>query len=179
MWAFSDESERANRMILAVVSARPSDVHAARATMRGLLLPGQRRIHMSDESPRRRRVILDAVADLDGLAATVFTLRRPMGHTRAQGRALLLGAATRHLVDSQVTSWILDNQHPAERDRDRAAIAAVLRTCTPKQPLTYDHRRAHSEPMLWTADSVCWAFGAGGHWRQRIAHVINLRNIDP
>ena len=51
MWAFSDESERANRMILVVAMAPPSAVHAARAQLRELLLPGQRRIHTSDESP--------------------------------------------------------------------------------------------------------------------------------
>jgi hypothetical protein len=101
-----------------------------------------------------------------------------MGQTRATGRAVLLGAATRHLVNTRATSWILDNQHRAERDRDRATIAAVLRTCTPAQPLDYDHRRAHSEPMLWVADAICWAYGAGGHWRQRIAHAADVRNID-
>jgi hypothetical protein len=142
VWAFSDESERANRVLLAVVLARPPVVHATRAELRGLLLPGQRRIHTSDESARRRRILLDTLARIDGLSTVAFCYRRPMGVDHVEARAILLDAATRHVTDKGVRAWTLDNQDPPQRARDRATIAAALRTSTVARPLVYDHRRS-------------------------------------
>jgi hypothetical protein len=77
MWAFSDESERSGTMLLSVVLILPADMPAARARLSGLLLPGQRSLHTSDESARRRRLILDAVGLTAGLSAAVWRYRRP------------------------------------------------------------------------------------------------------
>src|SRR5262245_11126631 len=42
-------------------------------------------------------------------------------------------------------------------------------------PFTYDHRSSDTDPALWAADAVCWAVGAGGHWRRRIDPVLTRR----
>jgi hypothetical protein len=81
VWAFSDESERGSVMLVAVVFVPPGDIDDARGSLRGLLLPGQHRVHTAKESPRRRRVVLDTVARIDGLAATVVRYRRPAAST--------------------------------------------------------------------------------------------------
>jgi hypothetical protein len=81
VWAFSDESERASVMFVAVGFLPPGDIDDARGSLRGLLLPGQHRVHTAKESPRRRRVVLDTVARIDGLAATVVRYRRPAAST--------------------------------------------------------------------------------------------------
>jgi hypothetical protein len=141
VWAFSDESERANRMILVVATVPPSAVHAARAHLRALLLPGQRRIHTSDESPRRRRVILDAVAHVEDVNAVAFCYRRGMGVTHVEARRTLLMAATQHVVANGASSWILDNQDPQQRARDRATITGVFRGVTDTSHPVFDHRR--------------------------------------
>jgi hypothetical protein len=109
MWAFSDESERGQRMLLAVVFVPSGALDGARAELRKLLLPGQRRIHTSDESSRRRRLLLDAVAG-------------------------------------------------------------------PHCP-AYDHRPARTEPLLWAADAVCWAVGAGPEWQRRLRGAVELHNV--
>lgn len=44
---------------------------------------------------------------------------------------------------------------------------------------SYDHRPAQAEPMLWAADAICWAAGAGGDWRRRIAGVLTVRDLRP
>lgn len=75
LWAFSDESERAGLMLVTVVLLPPGAAQDIRATMRGLLLPGQRRVHTAQESPRRRRVVLDTVARIDELAAVAIRYR--------------------------------------------------------------------------------------------------------
>jgi hypothetical protein len=179
MWAFSDESERAGVMLLAVVLLEPGEVDGARRSMRQLLLPGQRRVHTAKESPRRRRIVIDAVGRLDGLSATVLRYRRPPGTTRVAGRHLLLQAATGLVVGSGVTSWVLDDQDDAQLARDRAAIAHALLCVDRHLHPVYDHHPASSEALLWTADAVCWAVGAGGEWSARLAGVLTVRTIGP
>jgi hypothetical protein len=174
VWAFSDESERAGVMLLAVVTIAPVDVGAARMALRSLLLSGQRRVHTSDESPRRRRALLETVSAVDGLAGVVWRYRRPPGTDRVAARRLLLAEAARALVAAEVTSWVLDDVHPAQRVRDRDAIVRVV-----GHSLVYDHRRSHTEPLLWAADAVAWAVGAGGHWRAQLSAVIEIRDIAP
>ena len=39
---------------------------------------------------------------------------------------------------------------------------------------TYEHLRPHEEPLLWVADAVVWAHGAGGDWPRRIAPMVSL-----
>lgn len=122
LWAFSDESERAGVMLLAVVLLEPGEVDGARRSMRQPLLPGQRRVHTAKELPRRRRIVIDAVGRLDGLSATVLHYRRPPGTTRVAGRHLLLQAATGLVVGSGVTSWVLDGW--GRQSRCPTALAA-------------------------------------------------------
>lgn len=179
MWAFSDESERAGVMLMAVVVLDPGEVDAARRKLRGLLLPGQRRVHTAKESPRRRRVILDTVSDINGLSAVVLRYRRPPGVDRVGARRLLLQAATGAVVGSGVVSWVLDDQDPAQGLRDRAAIAHALAGMDRRLHPVYDHRPARDEPLLWAADALCWAVGAGGDWRRRISDQLTIREIGP
>ena len=177
MWAFSDESERAAVMLLAVVIVSPGDVEDARATMRSLLLPGERRIHTSDESVRRRRVILDAIARTDSLSAVVLRHRRSEGTNKPAARHLLLQAATGLVIGSGVSSWVLDDQEPNQKSRDRASIAHALAGVERRLHPVYDHHPSTSEPLLWAADAVCWAVGAGADWRRRIEAIITVRDV--
>ncbi len=130
MWAFSDESERANVMLVTVVLVPSGAVNDARHTLEGLLLAGQRRVHTAKESPRRRRAILDAIAGIDGLGVVVLRYRRTAGVDRVDGRHLLLQAAAGLVVSSGATTWTLDDQEPVQRARDRASIAHALTAST-------------------------------------------------
>jgi hypothetical protein len=181
MWAFSDESERANKQIMALVFASPPDVHDARNEMRGLLLPGQQRIHTSDESDRRRRALLDAVARIDGLEAVALRLRRPKGADRVACRRALVETAAQLVLERRATSWILDDMPPAARNRDLNTIghAVANQAISPGRHLVYDHRPSRDEPMLWPADLVAWAVGAGGDWHRRIAAITEIQDVEP
>lgn len=178
MWAFSDESERANTMLVAVVLVPPVTIDDTRAELRGLLLAGQRRVHTAKESPRRRRLLLDTIARTEGLAATVVRLRRPTGVDHVAGRRLLLQAATGLVVRSSVTAWTLDDTHPAQRNRDRDTIGHTLQRLDARH-VVYDHRKSHTKPLLWAADAICWAAGAGGDWRRRVETVVTILDVDP
>lgn len=178
MWAFSDESERASVMLVAVVFVPPGDIDDARGSLRGLLLPGQRRVHTAKESPRRRRVVLDTVARIDGLAATVVRYRRPAGVNHVSGRRRLIEASTGLIVQEAVTAWTLDEMPPSQRARDRNTIGHVLARSGVSH-VTFDHRRSSTEPLLWAADAVCWAVGAGGDWRRRVEAILTVVEVDP
>jgi hypothetical protein len=177
VWAFSDESERAAVMLMAVVTVAPGDVENARTTMRSLLLPGERRIHTSDESLRRRRQILDTLVRAESLSAVVLRHRRSEGTNKPAARHLLLQAATGLAISSGVTSWVLDDQEPNQKARDRAAIAHALAGVERRLHPVYDHHPSTSEPLLWAADAICWAVGAGADWRRRIQTIVTVRDI--
>ncbi|MGH9282314.1 MAG: hypothetical protein ACRD0S_05200 [Acidimicrobiales bacterium] len=179
MWAFSDESERANLMLVSVVLVPTSAVEGARAVFDGLLLAGERRLHTAKESPRRRRVALDTVARVEDLTAIVLRYRRGQGDSRLGGRRLLLQAAAGLVVGSGASAWTLDDQDPVQRARDRGSIAHALAGVDHRLHPVYDHRPSHTEPLLWAADAVCWAAGAGGDWRRRIAAVLTIRDVGP
>lgn len=178
MWAFSDESERAGVMLFGVVLMSPGDLAAARAQMAGLLLPGQRRVHTTDESARRRKVVLDSVARTKGISAVVLRYRRA-GTGRPAARHLLLQAATGLVVGSGVTNWALDYQVPVQALKDRASIAHALGGVERHLHPAYDHRPSWSEPMLWAADATCWAVGAGGDWQRRLGGTVTVRDLRP
>jgi hypothetical protein len=178
VWAFSDESERAATMLIAVVVLGPKHVSPARTVMRSRLLPGERRVHTAKESARRRRQVLDRVAQIDGLSATVIRYRRPAGVDYVAGRRALIDAAAGLIVAVGVTSWTLDDIPPSQRARDRNTIGHVLARQHVGR-VVFDHRPSRGEPLLWAADAVAWAVGAGGDWKRRIDPVVTVADIGP
>ncbi len=68
----SMSSARCSRGDLLVASVVvPGDLDATRRMLRGLVLPGQRRLHMKDESAPRKRSIATAIA-VSGTRATIY-----------------------------------------------------------------------------------------------------------
>ena len=68
---------------------------------------------------------------------------------------------------------------PVQRDRDRTVITHALAGIDRVLRPTFDHRPSRDEPLLWAADAVCWAVGAGGQWREQIKAVLTVRTIGP
>jgi len=69
---FVDETKHRNYLMRAAMLL-PADVAPLRRAVRGLALPGQRRMHMSKESAPRRRLIADTIAG-SGVTAVVARL---------------------------------------------------------------------------------------------------------
>ena len=55
-----------------------------------------------------------------------------------------------------------------DRD-DRRTIGQVRKT---EPPLVFEHRPGAADPMLWVADGIAWAVGAGGIWRDLVQPVL-------
>jgi hypothetical protein len=84
---FIDETKQRNYLLVAAVLA-VGDLDAARRTLRALVLPGQRRIHMAKEGMRRRRSLLSAIAELN-VNATVYDGGRAAGREHVAREACL------------------------------------------------------------------------------------------
>lgn len=83
---FVDETKRRGYLLVAgVVSAE--DLDPLRRSLRGLVLPGQRRQHMNDENDSRRRSIATAIA-VSGVQATIYDAGRRYRNERERRRAI-------------------------------------------------------------------------------------------
>ena len=174
-WAFSDESRRTGVMFVGVALVETHELHAARRAMSALLLPRQRRLHLTDERVGRRKQILSAVSALpiEALVLRVDTGARSITHARRQ----LLDACVTELVDRGVEKWTLDGVEAIQRDRDRATISAALARTDAQ--LLYDHEPAVAEPLLWVADAVSWAAGSSTAEARALTDRCAVLRIDP
>jgi hypothetical protein len=165
---YVDESKRRDYLLVAA-TIEPTDLDRLRKLLRGLVLPGERHIHMKDEGDRRKRTIAAAIA-ASGVTATVYDAGRryptELERRAACLRALVTDAATRgdgmlvlEADDTLVTS-------------DRRLLYREVRRVGCAETLHYDHRKASGEMLLGVADAVAWCWAKGGDWRRRIHPVI-------
>lgn len=170
---FLDESVRDSYLICAVL-VRPSDLDRVRRLLRQLRLGGQRRLHFERERDARRRMILTRLIAAP-LRASIFTCEagdQVTARLACLRRVVIeLGEQTRRLV--------IESSESLEA-RDRQAIYNAMRTTQLIGAFDYEHLRSFEEPMLWAADAICWAHGAGGDWRKRVEAVIdNVYEVRP
>jgi len=170
-YLFADETKARGYVLAGSVHAS-GDLSALRAVVRGLVLPGQQRIHMTKERDVRKAVIADALIAA-GVRATIYdahTHRRDVDARQACLTALAVDAC-RHpdpvLVLEQDDSVL---QH------DRRHLYQVTRTVAPG--LRYQHARAASEELLAIPDAIAWCWAKGGRWRARIQPtIVDLREV--
>lgn len=100
---YVDETKRRDYLLVASVHVS-TDLTELRQLVRGLLLPGQRYLHMKDEKDGRKRTIAQAFVDAD-VQATVYRAG-PHHRNERQRRSACLQA----LVDdhaAQGNAWII------------------------------------------------------------------------
>ena len=158
---FVDETKHRDYLLVAGVII-PGDLDPIRKAVRGLVLPGQRRLHMNAENDSRRKAIAAMIVD-NAVQATIYDAGRryptERGRRAACLQALVGDAARRGDVmlileqDDTLVSW--DNRHLIEYTR-----AAGCR-----DTLRYEHRRAASEQLLAVPDAIAWCWAKGGDWR--------------
>jgi hypothetical protein len=73
-YIYVDETKERGYVLVTSVHIA-ADIDALRKTMRGLVLPGQTRIHMAKESQQRRRQISTAICAA-GVTATIYDAGR-------------------------------------------------------------------------------------------------------
>jgi hypothetical protein len=164
--AFVDES-KSRRYLLAAAIIEPRDLEEVRRAARGFALPGQRRVHFSGESPRRRK---DILSNLRGIPVQVVVYDATARRERSR-RFAALERLVDDLAKMGAQRLVLERDDSiAAVDRkiihDRTAIAGCL------DSLTYEHMRAHEEPLLAIPDAVAWCCQKGGAWYECAKHLI-------
>jgi hypothetical protein len=165
---FVDESKRSD-YLLAAAALSSTHARTARGLVRGLLLAGQRRVHMVKERPARQRTILSTLS-ASGARVVIYRAARGPGPDHDRRRRCLerlvadhSGADDTHLVIE------LDETLLA---RDRSVLYATSRREGCADRLRYRHERASTEPLLSVPDAVAWAWSQGGDWRRRTNGVV-------
>jgi hypothetical protein len=158
--AFVDESARRGEYIICVTTCPAIDLDAARRRLRGLRLPGQRRLHFADENDRRRRSILSKMATL-GTCSELYVAKDPSARS---ARAAVIGTAVTQLARRGVRRLTLESRE-GQDEQDRIVI---YRSLQGGLPLEYRHVPPRDEPLLWVPDAVAWAHGRGLAWRRTL-----------
>jgi hypothetical protein len=173
LYAYVDESLRPGRYLLACVVIEEDDVGVARRQAGKLLLQRQRTVHFQDESDRRRREIIGALAEVS-MSATVYSCRHRVGRGAEAARAACLARAVQDLQGmNKAVHLLIESRDTADRF-DRATIVAARERAP---VLTFEHLRPTEDPLLWIPDCLAWAVGAGGEWRRRLADRTATREV--
>jgi hypothetical protein len=165
---FVDETKNRGYVLVAVVIL-PGDVGLTRKIIRGLILPGQRRLHMKHESEPRKRAIATAIVDAC-VQATVYDAGRRYRNERGQ-RAACLHALVTDAAGRRDTMLVLE-QDESLRGWDNQQLIELTRAAGCRDTLRYEHCRAADEPLLSIPDAIAWCWARGGDWRRRIGPVI-------
>lgn len=67
------------------------------------------------------------------------------------------------LIEMGVTGLYIERVGDIEIN-DKTSISDALAKTDALGVLSYTHVRPQEEPLLWFADAIAWAHGAGGHW---------------
>jgi hypothetical protein len=160
---FVDESKRSG-YLLASVAFASGRLDRARGLMRGLLLPGERRVHFRSEKDTRRKFVLARMVDF-GVSARVYSASVDGEYARDA----LLRILVEDVIGYGGQRLVLEARDPVGNSRDRVVLG---QTAARKHELAYEHREASTEPILWMSDAIAWSAGAGGDWRRRIEPMI-------
>lgn len=157
--AFVDESFSGDYLVAAVLVPARS-VNAARASLRGVLRSGQRRIHFKDERPPRKDRVLSVIDRLEVTARVYVTANE------RKARGVCLERMVPDLAAAGVSRLVLERDESLARF-DRQVLARLTRVHCPD--LVYEHQRAHSDLLLCLPDAIAWCWAKGGRWRERVA----------
>jgi hypothetical protein len=162
--AFVDESVRGRRYLMACVMAEARHLPELRPVMRALAV--RDRVHFNNESARRKRLVLAAIADMP-VEAFIAVAQRRHGVTEFTARNACLTAVVEQVQRRDVLRLVIES-----RDDDREDERHLVRVRRPEPSLVFEHRRASVEPMLWIADAIAWAYGAGANWLPLVEPVV-------
>lgn len=165
---FVDETKRRDYLLVASVIV-PAKLEVLRKVVRELVLPGQRRLHMKNESDPRKRAIAAAIVET-GLVATVYDAGRRY-RTERDRRAACLQALVVDTAGRGDAMLVLE-QDDTLLSWDNQRLVEFTRAAGCRETLRYEHRRAAAEPLLALPDAIAWCWAKGGDWRRRVAPVV-------
>jgi hypothetical protein len=166
-WVYVDESKRAGYVMAATTVPDPEP---ARRIIRGLILPGQRRVHMNHEQPRRRRAIVSTLVSAP-VETTIYDALRHYPTERA-ARSACLTALVEDLAAAGGDTLLVIEQDDSLMRSDRHELYRLARAAGITDVLEYRHQRAYEEPLLALPDVTAWCWARSGDWRRRITPIL-------
>ncbi len=174
-YVYVDESKRSGYVLAATTV---SDLETTRRVVRSLVLPGQRRIHMKQEQPRRRRVIVSSLVTTP-VETTIYDAGRGY-RTDLAARAACLAALVDDLAAGGGATMLVIEQDDSLVRSDRHELYQLVRQAGITDILEYRHQRVHEEPLLALPDVVAWCWVRSADWRRRIRPILtNVRRLEP
>lgn len=140
----------------AIVDAEDQD--SIREELRPLLLPGQIKLHWTDESERRRRRIVDAIVAAGPMIVVVAHLSERQRKTE-RFRRKCLEMLYYELAAAEVLDVTLESRSADQDAKDRAHIVA-LQSQGLDRGVRIHHQRGGDEPLLWIPDAVLGSINA-------------------
>lgn len=134
-----------------------------------LRLPGQRPIHMTSESPARRKTILSTLATT-GAGVLIYNASGYSNQVKA--REAVMAALTDEAAKLGASMLIIEADD-AVVDADVAVIRARIEHAGCQDTLRYEHKRPHEEILLGIPDAVAWAWSRGAPWRERARGLVS------
>lgn len=137
------------------------ELEPLRRVVRGLVLAGQRRVHMKDENDSRKRAI----------AAVIYDAGRRY-RTEREGRAECLRGLVEDAATAAGHTRLVIEQDASLVSWDSQRLIELSRAADCRDRVSYEHQRATAEQLLAIPDAVAWCWGKGGEWRRRITPVV-------
>lgn len=163
---FVDET-KSRGLLMAAAQCAADEVSVNRKALRGLLLPGQERLHFNNETDARRKQILKTIADFQLLVGVYQAERETLGNRQRLLEAIVrdsAGEADRLVIERDDSTY----------NYDRGTLhAACHRFKCPD--LRWDLLAPKLDPLLWVPDGVAWAWTRGGHWRRLVEPFSQLK----
>ena len=155
--AYVDESscirsETTQEYLIGAAILDAADEAAIREELRPLLLPGQIKLHWTDEQESRRRRIVSAIASLEPMNFIVAHLSQRQAKTE-RFRRKCLETLYYELAGHEVYRATLESRGSSQDNKDRAHIVA-LQGQGLNSGVRIQHLRGGDEPLLWIADAV-------------------------
>lgn len=135
------------------------------------LLKGQSRFHMSKESPRRRREILDRILEFP-FTALIFEIDDKALKPNT-ARSHLLIAVGAHSSWSSISKLIFDRS--TSESLDTRVLQDLFQSTSHR--LAFLHTPSSAEPGLWVSDAILWAYAKGGDWRRKVLPHIKVFRV--
>lgn len=166
---FIDETKQRGYLLVAGVLV-PAGLADVRRELRGLVLPGQRGLHMKDERDSRRKAIIDVIIRSE-VEATVYDAGRRFSNERER-RAECLRELVNDVAARPGQSLLVIDKDDSLVQRDRECLIEFSRKAGCKERMRYEHAKSAQEQLLVIPDAIAWCWAKGGSWRQLIEPVV-------
>ena len=178
--AYIDESSayrppnRQEYMICAAI-IDSQDLEQVREELRPLLLPGQIKLHWTDERNSRRRKIVETLSGIDSMQA-IITHQSEVSKRTERHRRKCLEQMYFELSEMHVHNVTLESRQEAQNKRDLAHIVA-LQGQGQSVNIRLQHVRGGDDPILWIPDAVLGALnsvhlGEEQYWEKLYGKVL-------